>query len=201
MLRMLTERDERILLHLEKFKFMSRDQIRRVFELGTVRNANRVLRELGEYLYRVQDGHQSIYYLNKEGRQYVGSDEIVKKSGQVQHCLMRNDFWLFVNRPKDWLNEVEVSNKKGTVRVVSDAKYSIGGIVHLVEIDHLQHMRENREKIKKYAELLPAYALQMGHFPVLDWVTTTELRKQQLQEACKEKGLVCRVYLHREIKH
>lgn len=199
--KVLTERQERILLHLQKFKFMTRDQLRKVFELGTVRNANRVLGEISEYLHRVQNGHQSVYYLSREGRQYVGCEEVVKKSGQVQHCVMRVDMWLLMKRPKDWENEVLGTDKLGKVKVVSDASYSIGGIVHLLEVDHLQHMRENREKIKKYAELIPKYALQKGHFPMLVWVTTTELRKRQLEEACKTAGLVCRVYLYRDIKH
>ena len=76
----------------------------------------------------------------------------------------------------------------------------LGGIVHLVEIDHLQHMRENREKIKKYGTLIPGYAMSLGHFPVLIWVTTTELRRKQLKEACAGAGLVCKVFLHHEIR-
>lgn len=197
----LTEREERILLHLQKFKFMTRDQIRSVFELGTVRNANRVLNGMSEYLHRVQNGHQSVYYLSREGRQYVGCEEVVKKSGQIQHCTMRVDYWMYAGRPTDWINEVEGYNTKRTVEVRSDAKYSYGGIVHLVEIDHLQHMRENRAKIKKYAELIPGYAMTLGHFPMLVWVTTTELRRKQLKEACVDVGLACKVFLHHEIRN
>lgn len=118
----LNQRDESILLLLKKFDFMTGDQLNGYFNLGTVRNTNRVLNNLSEYLSSVREGYQSIYYLNKEGRQYVDCDKIRKKSSQIQHIVMRNQFWLHYGCPKDWRNEVKVSN--GHVSIVADAVFN-----------------------------------------------------------------------------
>ncbi|HWK24040.1 MAG TPA: replication-relaxation family protein [Ureibacillus sp.] len=180
----LTDREERILLLLKSFDYLSRDQLQTYFKLGTIRNTNRVLSDLSDYLDSFRDGYQSVYYLNKNGREYVESNKVRKKSSQVDHYLMRNEFWLYCNCPKDWKNEVKIST--GKVSIVADAMYSIGGLQHFLEVDHKQTMKENRAKIERYKGLMNSIALKVGHFPVIVWVTTTELRRKQLEEACRE---------------
>lgn len=192
----LSKRDEQILLLLKKFDFMTRDQLRSYFKLGKVGNANRVLRNLSYYLTSIREGYQSIYYLNKSGREYIGCDKIRKKSNVVQHSIMRNQFWLFYNCPQDWRNEMKISNNK--VSVVADAVFTRNGFYHFLEVDHLQTMKENRTKIERYKILMESLVKQFGYHPTLIWLTTTEYRSKQLEKSCE--GLKFKVYTISDIK-
>lgn len=181
----LTQRDEEILLLLKRCDFMTRDQIQRYFRIGTVRHTNRILRGLSDYLFCVRNSYQSIYYLNKLGRDYVGCDKIRKNGGHVYHTLMRNDLWLFYGCPPDWRNEIKVSD--GNCNVIVDAMFTKSLRYHFLEVDRLQTMVENKAKIKRYKELVSNGKLSesIGHVPTLVWLTTTELRRKQLLEECK----------------
>lgn len=192
----LSKRDEAILLLLKKFDFMTRDQLRQYFNLGKVNNANRVLRNLSDYLTNVRDGYQSVYYLSKEGRQYVDCEKIRKKGCQVQHIIMRNQFWLHFGCPKDWRNELKISN--GKVSVVADAVFTRNGFYHFLEVDNLQTMKENRTKIERYKTLMESLVKQFGYYPTLIWLTTTNYRRKQLETACE--GLKVKVYTIDDIK-
>lgn len=198
-MKQLSPRQESILLLLKKFDFLTRDQLRYYFGLGQKRNANRVLRDLSDYLMNIRDGQQSIYYLSKLGREYVGCDKIRKKSSNVQHYIMRNEFYFYNSCPSDWKNEIKVSD--GSSTVIVDAIYTKIHTTHFLEVDNLQSMAENRLKIKRYEELLSngLLAEKLGHFPTLVWLTTTELRRIQLKELCG--GLpVTKVFTYDEIK-
>lgn len=192
----LSMRDEKILLLLKKFDFLTRDQLNAYFKLGTVRNANYVLRNLSSYLMNIREGYQSIYYLNKEGREYVDCEKIRKKGGQVQHIIMRNQFWLFYKCPQDWKNELKISN--GKVSVVADAMFTQNGFYHFLEVDNLQTMKENRTKIERYKTLMESLVKQFGYYPTLIWLTTTEYRRKQLEKACED--LKVKVYTINDIK-
>lgn len=178
---------------------MTRDQLRFYFGLKSIRNTNRVLKKLESYLSSVRDGYQSIYYLNANGREYVGCDKVRKKGGRAQHSIMRNEFYFYNNCPGDWENEIKVSD--GNATVIVDAMYSKIGTTHFVEVDHLQSMKENRAKIERYKALYENGTLekQLGHFPTIAWLTITELRRMQLKELCKELP-VTQVYLYNEIQ-
>lgn len=193
--KLLSQRDEQILLLLKKFDFLSRDQINSYFQLGTTRNTNYVLRNLSDYLMAIREGYQSIYYLNKLGREYVDCEKIRKKSGNVKHIVMRNQFWLFCKCPKDWKNEIKISN--GKTSLVVDAMFNLDGFQCFLEVDNAQTMKENRDKIKKYKELMQSIALKLGYYPTLIWLTTTELRRKQLEKACE--GLKVKVYTVEDI--
>lgn len=193
----LNSREESILLLLQKFDFLTRDQLNKYFKLGTTRNTNRILNQLSDYLHSIRNGYESIYYLNRDGRIYVGCNKVRKKSGNVDHTVMRNDMWLFQGCPIDWKNEVKIETKKSYI--VVDAMFSNGGISHFLEVDHMQSMQENRSKIERYKELMPNVALQLGHYPVLVWMTTTELRRKQLSEACSGLPNV-KIYTQNDIK-
>jgi hypothetical protein len=97
---------------------------------------------------------------------------------------MRNDYWIFVGCPSNWKNEIKVSD--GKVTIIVDAMYK-NIQHHFVEVDHTKTMKANRIKIGKYIELYNngLIAENLGHFPAVIWLTTTELRRKQLQEACK----------------
>ncbi|MEK4228981.1 replication-relaxation family protein [Solibacillus sp. FSL H8-0538] len=178
---------------------MTRDQLNHYFELGKVRNANRVLRDLSDYIACMREGYQSIYYLSKLGRGYVECTKIRKKGGHVQHTVLRNEFWLFSNCPPDWRNEVKISD--GKTHVVTDAMYTKSLQHHFLEVDRLQPMKENRAKIARYEELASNGLIEakLGYFPTIVWLTTTELRRQQLKELCGELRVV-KVYTLDDIK-
>lgn len=192
----LSQRDEQILLLLKKFDFLTRDQLNSYFKLGTARNTNYVLRNLSEYLKTIREGYQSIYYLSREGREYVDCEKIRKKGGHVQHVVMRNEIWLHLKCPKDWKNEVKISDEKTSV--VADAVFTRNGFYHFLEVDNLQSMKENRAKINRYKELLDSLVKQFGYFPTLVWLTTTEHRRKQLESACN--GLNFKVFTIKDIQ-
>ena len=195
----LNNRQEQILLLLKKLDFMTRDQIRYYFSLKSIRNANRVLKDMSDYLSVIRDGRRSIYYLNKLGREYVDCEKVRKVSSNVQHTIMRNELYLYYEYPSDWENEIKVSD--GQTTVVVDAMFTKLHTTHFVEVDNLQTMAENRLKIENYKALHANGALeqQLGYFPTLVWLTTTEFRRLQLKKACE--GLpVAKVFTYDEIR-
>lgn len=195
----MSQREESILLALKRFDYLTRDQINTYFRLGTLRNTNRILGDLSDYLMIMRDGYQSIYYLGKEGRIHVDSKKIVKKNGNVEHAIMRNQFWIYYGCPGDWKNEVKVSD--GKTVVICDAMFTQSLRYHFLEVDRTQTMRENRIKIERYKQLHDNGLItqKLGHFPTIIWLTTTELRRKQLQEACKSLPLT-KVYTFADIK-
>jgi len=193
--KLLTKREERILLLLKHCDYLTRDQLNKYFNLGTIRNTNRVLSELSEFLSTVREGYQTIFYLNSRGRDYVDCDKVRKKGGHIQHILMRNDLWLFYNCPRDWKNEIKISN--GKEAFVADALFTRNGFYHFVEVDHLQPMKENREKINRYRSLLEGMVKKFGYYPTLIWLTTSEHRRKQIEDACE--GLKVKVFTTNDI--
>ncbi|WP_419958993.1 replication-relaxation family protein [Psychrobacillus sp. BM2] len=192
----LSSRDQQILFLLKELDFLTRDQLSRRFKLGKVRNTNRVLFNLSDYLMTVKEGHQTVYYLSKIGREYVDCDKIRKKGSHVQHTIMRNQFYLFYGCPRDWQNEIKVIVEKNNI--VVDAMFTKNNFKHFLEVDNIQTMKENREKIKRYKQMIQNFLLQFGYYPTLLWLTTTELRRKQLLEACE--GLKVKVYTISDIK-
>ncbi|MEK3995440.1 replication-relaxation family protein [Psychrobacillus sp. FSL K6-2365] len=186
----LSQRQEQILLLLKKYDFLSRDQINKYFKLGSIRNTNMVLYNISDYLMTVREGYQSIYYLSKLGRDYVECQKIRKKGNHVRHIIMRNEFWLFYKCPRDWKNEVKISN--GNHSVVADAVFTRNGFYHFLEVDNLQSMKENRAKITRYKNLSESLVKQYGYHPTLVWLTTTEHRRKQLEK--ESNGLKTKVY-------
>ena len=192
----LSRRQEQILLLLKKYDFLSRDQINRYFKLGSTRNTNMVLYNISDYLMTVRDGYQSIYYLSKLGRDYVECQKMRKRGNHVNHTIMRNEFWLHYKCPRDWKNEVKISNGKDSV--VADAVFTRNGFYHFLEVDNLQSMKENRTKITRYKNLSESLVKQYGYPPTLIWLTTTEHRRKQLEK--DSEGLKVKVYTLSDIK-
>lgn len=196
----LSERDERILLLLKKFDFMTRDQLNRYFRFGSKRHTNRVLHRLSPYLSNIREGYQSIYYLSAKGKAYVGCEKVRKKGGHVQHTVMRNDMWAFHDYPKEWKNEVKVSD--GSTTIIVDAMFTDNwDRKHFLEVDNTQPMMENRNKIHRYKELYKNGLIEqkLGHFPTIVWLTTTEHRRKELKKACEGLPVVM-VFTTNDIK-
>lgn len=182
----LNVREEAVLLLLKRFDFMTRDQLNQYFQFGSIRNTNRILHNLADFLSRVREGYQTIYYLNKKGKSYVECEKIRKKGGHVQHIIMRNDMWLFHDRPNDWKNEVKISD--GHTSLIADSMFTNDwDRKHFLEVDSTQSMKENRNKIKRYKELMNNGLVEekFGHFPTVVWLTTTEHRRKKLKEECE----------------
>lgn len=200
MKKQLSDRDERILSLLKRFDFLTRDQLNRYFRFGSNRHTNRILHSLSEYLSSIREGYQSIYYLSAKGKAYVGCDKVRKKGGHVHHTVMRNDMWFFQDCPRDWRNEIKVSD--GSATVIVDAMFTDNwDRKHFLEIDSTQTMAENRNKIHRYKELYKNGLIEekLGHFPTVVWLTVTEHRRQELKKACE--GLpVAMVYTTNDIK-
>jgi len=112
---------------------------------------------------------------------------------------MRNDLWLHYGCPSDWRSEIKVSD--GKTNVIVDAMFTQSLRYHFLEVDRTQTMTENRAKIKRYKELATTGLLteKLGHFPTVIWLTTTELRRKQLQEACSALP-IAKVYTLDDIK-
>lgn len=182
----LSERQEKILLSLKRLAYLNRDQLQKIHGLGKVRNTNRILYSLSPYLSSFREEYSTIYYLNKLGREYVNSTKVRKKNNFVNHIIMRNDFYIFMGFPHEWKNEMKM--KDGQFSVICDAWFKSNGHFNCLEVDLTQKMKENKAKILQYKGLYKNGAIEkhLGHFPTLVWLTTTELRREQLKELCKD---------------
>lgn len=178
-------RNEQILLSLKKLDFLSRSQVQKLHNLGGVRNANRILKELEPYVSHFRE-HENIYYLSKEGRELVQCEKIRKRTPKVYHYLMRNDLYIHLGRPSSWTNEVKVKLKDAYM--IADALFHKDKLPHIVEIDHEQDMSENRKKIEFY-RTIPNVRLI--------YLTTTEYRRKKLKVLCE--GMDHQIYTAQDI--
>lgn len=143
---------------------------------------------MSEYVNCFRDG-ENIYYLNEEGRERVGSTKVLKKTTQARHYIMRNTLFIAFGCPTTWKNEVKLEIK-GQVSVICDALFMMNKQYQLIEVDNTQKMVNNRNKIERYRKLFEVVAFEKR--PKLIWITTTELRRKQLEKACE--GLEVKVY-------
>ena len=111
---------------------------------------------------------------------------------------MRNDFYIFAGYPHDFRNEMKIND--GQYSVICDALFKSKGKFHFLEVDSVQKMKENKKKIEQYVGLFRNGAIEkhFGYFPTLIWLTTTELRRKQLTELCKD--IPCVVYTIDDIR-
>lgn len=166
---------------------MSRSQLQQLHDLGSARNASRVLQQMSDFVTSFRDT-ENVYYLTKNGRDRVGSQIIRKKTLQARHYVMRNDVFIAEGKPQGWRTEVNVE-VKGKVKVVADALFKRGDSLHLVEVDHIQKMSVNRNKIEKYRTL---FSLGVIEKPKMLWVTTTEYRRNELTKLLR--GMDHKIY-------
>lgn len=156
------------------------------------RNANRILKEMSQYLHTVRLD-ENVYYLNSEGRERVGATKVLKKTQQITHHLMRNSLFIAKGCPATWKNEVKFSVEK-EVTVIADAAFIMMSVYHIIEVDNEQKMSVNRIKIEKYRRLIDLNVFEKP--PKLIWITTTEHRKKQLLALCE--GLKVTVHLAKD---
>jgi len=160
-------------------------------DLKSKRNTSRVLQEMGEYLQHFRDG-ENIYYLSAKGRERVNCKKVRKKSTTARHYIMRNSIYIAYGCPESWKNEVKLGIKEDKkTHVIADALFVKDGRYHIVEVDHMQKMIANKQKISKYRKLI-----QMNVFdiqPFFIWITTTDYRKRELQKLME--GLDCQIFM------
>jgi Replication-relaxation len=148
-------------------------------DLKSVRNANRVLKSMDEYLNSFRNDIEKVYYLSKKGREYIGASasKARAKTQNVGHFLTRNQLYVHLNQPRTWQNEMKL--KVGDFYVMCDAKFEENGMPVFVEVDCQQHMIINKSKADKYRKLKEL----AGNFKFkLIWVTEIESRREKLRE-------------------
>ena len=194
------QREEAILSSLNKLDYLSRSQIQRLHGLAGDRNARRILANMKPYLASFRgDTGESVYYLNKAGRERVNAVNVRQKSAQVGHYIMRNDAYIHFGAPAEWKNEAKIT-VEGVVTVIADAYFRHNQRRCFLEVDHTQHMSKNREKVDRYRKMKDAGVFQekYGYYPKLIWITLTEARRAQISELCE--GLDSAVYVWSDIK-
>ncbi|WP_162257300.1 replication-relaxation family protein [Paenibacillus sp. Soil724D2] len=176
--------------------YLTTSQIGTLHHLGGQRNARRVIESMSDYLGCFRD-RENVYYLNKAGREYIGSDTVRQKLAEVDHYLMRNDLYI-KRRPESFDTEQRI--KTGEITIVCDAIMQCNSTRYLVEIDNTQSMTKNVQKIEKYKKLkdLGVFQKQFGYFPRIFWVCTSEARRKNLTDACV--GLETVIHTWDEIK-
>jgi hypothetical protein len=193
------ERTEEILHSLDKHQFMTRSQIQKLHNLGSDHNARRVLRNMDDFL-NFRHMQEKVYYLNKVGRERVGSTKVIHWIPQVEHILMRNDLFLYF-RPIEWRIEEPVS--VGEFKIIPDVigckKMLDRRRYFFVEIDNAQRWTNNLTKLKHYKRLKEygTFQEQFGYFPNLVWLTKSSVRAAELR---KYKDLTMEIYEWEEIK-
>lgn len=185
-------------------KFATREQIQVIHGLGSDRNALKVLRGMLDYLHVGNLKGRNVYYLNKVGRDWIGSTGgEVKFSYQIEHYLMRNDLYIYYGCPKNWEIERKVEFKilgKPSQWIKPDARFVKDDIWHFIEIDRTQSMSDNIKKIEDYAQLSPIIEADLKHKPVIVFYTIKNSREHKLKELCKKAQLDCMVYTQADLR-
>ncbi|UFT98075.1 replication-relaxation family protein [Radiobacillus kanasensis] len=186
-------REEKILLRLDEMNFATREQLQSVEDLGGERNAQRILQRMEKSKLINSIRYESkIYYLSNKGKERVGSNQSKLKRDRIKHTLMRNDLYISLGQPKDWKKEYPINFNEDTL--IPDAIYTENNVFHFVEIDNVQTMRTNYEKIKRYKELSGMIEKQYRHTPVLVWFCLSETRKEKLKRACEKHRVNYKIY-------
>ncbi|MFC4409426.1 replication-relaxation family protein [Chungangia koreensis] len=185
-------RIDSILLSLKKLDYLTRSQIQQLHDLKSVRNANRILKDMSQYLSSFTVGVEHVYYLNKEGRERVRSDVERRKTANIKHFILRNQLYIYLKCPETWKNEVKM--KAGETYIVCDAKFMMNNIPAIVEVDCSQTMAKNEEKIEKYRKIKELTGQPFN----LIWITELESRRESLRELME--GLTGRVYTLNDIR-
>jgi hypothetical protein len=194
-------RTEHILLVIDQLGAVSVKQLHEILKIGTYRHTCRVIRQLETYLH-VSRSQQKIVYLNKEGRQLIGSEKEVKKSILFDHMLLANDAFIYYNYPADWQREypIEIEQEqefsfaiqvKGLTvatkkKIIPDAIFKRDGYVYLIEIDNTRTMQDNRKKIEKYKEMWADIRKQFNLQPKICIFTKSEKRKKEFFQLCEK---------------
>jgi Replication-relaxation len=180
---------------------LSRSQFQKILNIGKVRTMNDILSSMSSFLNHTRM-HENIYYLSKKGRDYVGTDRVIKKTMQMEHKLMRNDVRIYYDYPADWRNEVEqkmtIGGKKKSI--VADAVFTLDGTMYFVEIDNEQKMINNKRKIDFYKDFFRLAGEKLNKECVLIFYTNTELRRKQLYDYGQQQDVTIGVFTRADLQ-
>ena len=185
--------------------------LQQIHDLKSYRNACRVIKQLDPFIHETFFDKEKVVYLNKAGRQLIGSTKEVKRNSLMEHTLLCNEAYLHFNCPLDWKTEYRIESKEvvpifgiqfmglspAKKRIVSDASFNRNGYLHLIEIDNSRSMIENRKKIDAYADVMKD--LRKSTAPILYIFTTNIERKRKFDLWLKEKNIHGQVKTFSEI--
>ncbi|PGZ69865.1 replication-relaxation family protein [Bacillus sp. AFS029637] len=185
-----------ILSTLGKLDFLTRRQLQAIHCLGSIRNANRVLKDMPSYFHITKMARELVYYLNKKGRDLLGITKEVKKSSQLQHILMQNESWMWLGFP-EWKTErsIDFSINGQRYEIIPDATYFEDNVPHFVEIDRMQHMKANEHKIQLYGHLTDIYKRQNAIVPVINFFTLSDYRQSKLEQYATKQNVFMRTFV------
>lgn len=165
-------------------------QINSAIDLGSDRNARRILYELEcDKLITSTMRDRKVYYITQKGGDFIARDNPKLLRSQIDHSIMRNSLQKLLGYPSDWKAEVPIKID-GEVVLTSDAVYTKGGRIYFVEVDNRTSMQSNNAKIKRYANITKS----LGRPATLVWYTLVESRKDKLRENTEKAGIDCRIY-------
>lgn len=171
--------------------------------LGSDRNALKVLKGMKDYLHVGNFKGKNVYYLNKIGRDWIGSEgPEVKFSYQIEHYLMRNDLYIYFGCPLNWEVERRMEFKavgKPVMSIKPDARFLKDGTWHFIEIDRTQSMSENVKKIEEYGQLSFVMQQELKHKPVIIFYTIKNSREGKLKDLFKKNGVEGKVYTQSDL--
>lgn len=180
------ERVESLLLTIDQLGVAKIKHLQQIHDLKSYRNACRVVKQLGPYINETYHNKEKVIYLNKVGRNLIGSDKEIKNSNLLEHTLLGNEVYIHHNKPVDWKTEhvIEVSQQPEWMKaqglkitgkkIVCDATFTRNGYMYLVEIDNTRSMIDNKKKIQMYSEVMPKLK---NNISVLLIYTSTNERK------------------------
>lgn len=187
------ERLESLLVTIDTLGMCKIKHLQQIHDLKSYRNACRVVKQLSPYIHETFHNKEKVIYLNKDGRDLIGSRKEVKKNSLIEHTLLANEAYLYFRCPLDWKREYTLEEetkitglqlgglKLAKKKVIADAAFSKNGYLHLIEIDNIRDMADNRKKIEMYLSLLrPSQKLFI--------FTTTEDRKRKFEGWMKGRG-------------
>lgn len=144
---------------------------------------------------------ENVYYLNKKGREMIGSDQkVLNANMQINHILMRNELYIFM-QPADWQIEEAIKDSEGNILIKPDALFLFDKWM-FVEIDNTQKMIVNKKKIERYAQIKNSNIMHksLGYFPQLVFLTKSDKRKERLVKMCREQNVRHIVYTVDDVK-
>jgi len=178
------KRQQEILSTIRMLQFATQRHLMCVHDMGGIRNAHRILKEMRHYTNVTYYKKEYVYYLNKDGRALFGDKQRATPVNKLAHCMLRNEAWLHCHCPDDWTIEPELRYTKNgkSMRIIPDAMFKKDGALQCVEIDRTQKMLKNEEKFKRYVEYSVLYKQKYNKIPIIHFFTITHYRKQKLEQ-------------------
>ncbi|WP_412860257.1 hypothetical protein [Cytobacillus horneckiae] len=186
-------RIEELLTTIDRLGMVKIKHLQAIHDLKSYRNACRVVKQLNSYVNETYHNKEKVIYLNKYGRDLIGSTKEDNKKHFMEHTFLRNDVYIHFNCPHDWKNEypIEVENNPHSFginfgnmsvinkrKLIADAAFRRNGYLHLIEVDNLRKMIDNKKKVDTYREMFPKLN---DHTPILFIFTTTHDRRRKFE--------------------